>query len=304
MELLSLLRPDIEFFWQMELDLRYTSHHYHFLETVSAWSAAQPRRLQWERASRYYVPAVHGSWANFSSMIANSTKGGGIWGAQRTKGIEPVGPEPPTASPEGDDYQWGVGEDADFVGLSPVFDVTDVNKNKFLFRYTKDRFPDGVDTPARATATVPMIRMSKRLLRAMHHSQITMGVHMFPEMYPESTTLHHGLKMVVFPLPVYMDYARSPSSIEQIFNADEGSTLLNAPYSYMAEWRRMTYWHTMDKKTTYPDELYKRWLGYVCCKAFSCSLKYHYYRANISQSDHIAERLCLPGILLHPIKGV
>lgn len=263
MELLSLLRPEIDFFWQMELDVRYTGHHYHHLETISAWTEAQPRKLQWERASRYYVPAVHGSWANFSAMIANTTKGGGVWGAQKTEGIIPVGPQPPTASPEEDNYEWGVGEGADMIVLSTVFDVSDVEKNAFLFRKTKDRFPDGLKTPARATATTPMIRMSKRLLRAMHHSQVTLGVHMFPEMYPESTTLHHGLKMVVFPLPVYMDFAKSPQWVNKAFNANEGTTLLNSPYKYIPEWRRMTYWHTMDRVTNYPDELYKRWLGYV-----------------------------------------
>ncbi|KAK4694677.1 hypothetical protein P7C71_g2946, partial [Lecanoromycetidae sp. Uapishka_2] len=263
MELLSLLRPDIDFFWQMELDLRYTGHHYHHLETISAWSEVQPRKLQWERASRYYVPAAHGSWADFSETIANATKGGGIWGAQRTTGIEPVGAEPPVSSPEQDNYEWGVGADADFINLSTVFDVSDTEKSGFIFRKTKDRFPDGDKTPARATATTPMIRMSKRLLRAMHHSQVTLGVHMFPEMYAESTALQHGLKMVVFPLPVYMDFARSPEWIAKTFNANEGSTLLDSPYKYKPEWRRMTYWHSMDQITLYPDELYKRWLGYV-----------------------------------------
>lgn len=272
MELLSLLRPDIDFFWQMELDVRFTGHHYHHFETISAWSAAQPRKLQWERASRYYVPAVHGSWGNFSNMIANTTNGGGIWGAQKTKGIEPVGPEPPTPSPAEDNYEWGVGEEADFIGLSPVFDVSDINKSGFMFKKTKDRFPDGDNTPARATATTPMIRMSKRLLRAMHHSQVTLGVHMFPEMFPESTTLHHGLKMVVFPLPVYMDYAKSPQYIEEAFNANEGTTLLETPYKYKAEWRRMSYWHSMDQVTNFPDELYKRWLGYVSTALISSSM--------------------------------
>ena len=178
----------------------------------------------------------------------------------KTTGIEPVGPEPPAATPEEDNFEWGVGEEADFISLSPVFDV---EGSGFIFRNTKDQYPDGRKTPARATATVPVTRFSKRLLRAMHHGQVNLGVHMFPEMYPESTTLHHGLKLVVFPLPVYMDYAKTSEEIERTFNADEGKTLLNSPYRYPDIWRRMTYWHTMGRKTNYPDELYKRWLGYV-----------------------------------------
>ena len=261
MELLSLLRPDIEFFWQTELDTRYTGHHYHLLETVSAWAAKEPRKFLWERSARYYVPAVHGTWENFTSWTANVTQGGGIWGPERTTGIEPIGPQPPKPSSEDDEYEWGVGEDADFINVSPVFDVTE--GSKFIFKDTKDRYPDKLKTPARATATVPLTRFSKRLLRAMHHGQVSLGVHMFPEMYPESTALHHGLKLVVFPLPVYIDYAKTPKFIDDKFNANEGKTLLDVPYKYPDIWRRMTYWHSMAKKTTYSDELYKRWLGYV-----------------------------------------
>ena len=135
----------------------------------------------------------------------------------------------------------------------------------------------------------------------MHHGQVKLGVHMFPEMYPESTAVHHGLKLVVFPMPVYMDYAKSPEEIERNFNADEGKTLLNSPYKYPDIWRRMTYWHTMDRKTNFPDELYKRWMGYVSLLFFCSSSRSD---ADVSQSNDPLERLCLPGIVLHPVKGV
>ena len=298
MELLSLLRPDIEYFLQLELDARYTGHHYHHFETIRAWAANEPRRLQWERASRYYVPSVHGTWSNFTQTIANITKGGGVWGPVRTTGIEPVGPEPPTAKPEEDNFEWGVGEEADFINLAPVFDV---EGSGFLFKNAKDHYPDGKKTPARATATVPITRFSKRLLRAMHHGQMSLGISMFPEMFPESTALHHGLKLVVFPLPVYMDYAKNPEAIERTFNADEGKTLLNPPYKYGDIWHRMTYWHAMDRKTNFPDELYKRWLGYVSTISFCSSSP---PITDVSQSNDPLERVCLPGIVLHPVKGV
>ena len=216
----------------------------------------------------------------------------------RTTGIEPVGPEPPTATPEEDNFEWGVGEEADFINLSPVFDV---EGSGFLFKNAKDHYPDGKKTPARATATVPISRFSKRLLRAMYHGQASLGIAMFPEMFPESTALHHGLKLVVFPLPVYMDYAKNPEAIERTFNADEGKTLLNPPYKYGDIWHRMTYWHSMDRKTSFPDELYKRWLGYVSTMSF-CSLSHS--DSDVRQSNDPLERVCLPGIVLHPVKGV
>lgn len=267
LQLLSLLRPDIDHFWQVELDVRYTGHHYHHLETISTWAKTQPRKLQWERASQYYIPAIHGSWSNFTEAIANRTKDGGIWGAVRTQGVEPVGPQPPTESPNDDSSKWGVGEEADFINLAPVFDVAG---SGYIFKDAKDHYPEGKKTPAQATATSALTRVSKRLLRAMHHGQINLGLHMFPEMYPESTALHHGLKIVVFPLPMYLDYAKLPELIERHFNDKEGRTLMNVPYQYSDVWHRMSYWANIDKKTTFGDELYKRWLAYV--GVASCSV--------------------------------
>ena len=260
MQLLSLLRPDIEHFWQTELDVRYTGHHYHHLETISAWADAQPRKYAWERASRYYIPTAHGSWANFSAMIEDSTIGPGVWGPEKTKGIKPVGPEPPTGSLEGD--QWGVGEEADLINLAPVFDT---EGSTFLFKNNVENYPGGKTcTPRRATASTMLIRFSKRLLRAMHHGQVTLGTHMAPEMYPESTALHHGLKLVQFPLPTYLDYANSsPEQMDRIFNADEGKSVLNVPYQHSDIWHRMSYWSSLSHETNYPEELYNRWRAYV-----------------------------------------
>lgn len=271
LQLLSLVRPDLEHFWLIDLDVRYTGHHYHHLETMSTWAKEQPRKFLWERASRYYIKDVHGPWANFSSLIANHTivgfekpgeEGGswGIWGPQLTQGIVPIGPEPPTNSPEEDDFQWGVSEEADMINLAPVFDTTGTT---FVAKESVDHYPTGTQTPRRATGTTSMMRVSKRLLRAMHHGQITLGASMAPEMYPASTALHHGLKLVVFPTPVFLDFAKSPQAINQAFNQDEGKTVLNLPPLHDGTWHRMSYWASIDDKTTYPDELYKRWLGYV-----------------------------------------
>lgn len=273
LQLLSLLRPEIEHFWQIDMDVRYTGHHYHHLETISAWAKQQPRKYLWERASRYYIPYVHGNWTNFMEIVANETalairpldEGantgiGGVWGPERTEGIEPVGPTPPTESSDKDKYEWGVGEDADMINLAPVFDPEDTS---FVSKDKVEHYPDGNHTPRRATGTTSMIRLSKRLLRAMHHGQVSSGFYMPPEMYPESTALQHGLKLVVFPLPVYLDFAKSPENMNAAFNSNEGKTVLNTPPLHDGTWHRMTYWASIDEKTTYPDELYKRWLGYV-----------------------------------------
>ena len=289
MQLLSLLRPDIEFFWQAELDQRYTGHHYQLFEKARQWAAAEPRRLLWERNARYYFPSVHGTWGQYNAWIAEQTPDGGVWGPVHTEGIKPCGPTPPTSKPEDDAYEWGVGEEADFLILAPVFDVTNTSKNDFLFKNHRLQYPDGPETPAYATATVPLTRFSKRLLRAMHHGQVTQGFDMMPEMMPESSALHHGLKLVSFPLPVYVDRAIPASVIERAFSKNKGETMLNHPYDHenVLTWRRMTYWHSMDGEVNYQMELWARWTG--------------------KETDEVEaeqERLCLPQMLIHPVKDV
>ena len=290
LQLLSLLRPDITHFWQAELDTRYTGHHYSLFETASTWSTATPRRLLWERNKRYYFPTVHGPWHEYNDFIANMSLNGGIWGPVKTRGTAPpVGPTPPFREPELDvDYQWGVGEDADLLALAPAFEVTDIKANTFMYNEHKLGYPDGMATPAFAVGTVPLMRFSQRLLRAMHHGQMTRGFDMMPEMYPQSTALHHGLKLVSFPLPVYVDMAVIPRELEEDFSADEGATMLNSPYEFREVWRRMTYWHTMDGLQLdhgYVRQLWDRWTG-------------REYRWQGEEP----ERMCLPQMLLHPIK--
>ena len=80
------------------------------------WARLQPRKLQWERASRFFVRQIHKSWANFIELVHASTPDGGVWGSPKHIAVpEPIGPEPPVAHPAKDDYTWSVGDDAGIV---------------------------------------------------------------------------------------------------------------------------------------------------------------------------------------------
>ena len=128
-----------------------------------------------------------------------------------------------------------------------------------------------------------MTRTSKRLLRAMHHGQVTLGTYMSNAMLPASTALHHGLKVVAFPLPIFLDHTASAQSIESKLNDDWGRNTYDIPHKYTDLWRHMTFAISVDETSTYADEVYKRWLGY---------------------DEKHTKGLCLPGMLLHPIHGV
>ena len=261
LQLLSLLRPDVEHFWQFEIDARYTGHHYQHLETVSAWSKVQPRRLLWERSSLYFIPGVHGNWTTFANRIENTTIGAGIWGPVRAQGIEPIGPDPPVETPELDNYAWGVGEEADLITAAPIVDATGSVADGM------EKYPQMGDTPSRLTNLPIMTRFSKRLLRAMHHGQATLGTSMPADRFPASTALHHGLKAVAFPMPIFLDYAKIPEDIDKEYNFKSGQDVYQAAVKFEEIGNRMTYFSSKGKETNFADELYKRWLGYVSLRS-------------------------------------
>ena len=71
------------------------------------WARLQPRKLQWERASRFFVRQFHKSWAKFIELVHASTPDGGLWGCPEHIAVhEPLGPEPPVAHPAKDGYTW------------------------------------------------------------------------------------------------------------------------------------------------------------------------------------------------------
>ncbi|KAI4165567.1 MAG: hypothetical protein LQ342_000980 [Letrouitia transgressa] len=258
LQLFSLMRPDFDLYWQFELDVRYTGHHYHHLEAVRRWAEKQPRRLQWERSSYFYMPFIHGTWAKFCEMVQKVTSGSGIWGALPTTGINAVGPEPPTQRPEDDDFEWGVGEQADMINVMPMVDPV---KTHMMFRNWIENYPDGLDTPRWSAPVTPMIAVSKRLLRAMHHSQVSLGTQMMPEMLPESTALQHGMKAVAFPEPVYLDVDKPIEEIERIYNAQNNASVWNGGGPYASLAKDITYWWSANYKPEYSNVLYRRWLG-------------------------------------------
>ncbi|KAL8968759.1 MAG: hypothetical protein Q9197_004710 [Variospora fuerteventurae] len=283
-QLFSLLRPDFDMYWQFELDVRYTGHHYHHLEAIRQWSQKQPRKLQWERAGYFYSPFIHRTWKSFSAKVGELTKGSGVWGAVTTTGIAPVGPKPPTESAEEDDFEWGVGEPADMINIMPIVDPV---TTYMMFRDVLENYPDGKKTPRRTAPITPVIAMSKRLIRAMHHSQVTLGTHMMPEMFPESSALQHGLKVVAFPEPVYLDISdKGPEELESIFNNLTEASVWNGGGPHRNVGKHANYWWSSGMHPEFSNVLYRRWLG-----------------IDMEGNKTDEQRLCLPAITLHPIKG-
>lgn len=315
------MHPGYDFFWNWEMDIRYTGHFYHLFNSVSSWAKEQPRKGLWERSGRFYVPAKHGSYEDFRQMVRIQLEQGTASKAnifakltgdakgtanEATRHFEkpvwgPLPPEdetnfdgsrdpvPPT-SYDKDNYQWGVGEDADMITFNPLFDpegtswvladdITGYNTTK---------------APPRRAAIGTASRLSRRLLNIMHRETALNRHTMFSEMWPATVSLHHGLKAVYVPHPVYVERAWPTSYLAAVFNNGRNGAAGGARSSVFSDERQ----HNFLSTTWYYDalfgpKLWQRWLGYKVDEQGG------------EQFEVQGEgRMCLPGMLLHPVKQI
>ncbi|KAK6063898.1 hypothetical protein SCUP234_13220 [Seiridium cupressi] len=282
---------EYDFVWNWEMDVRYTGHYYEFHNGAGQWADAQPRKLLWERSQRFWIPALHGSWEDFTEMVEKEVKESGekpIWGPLDfpTTGLgkipSPNGTEPPTSF-EKDNYQWGVGEPADLIVFDPYFDPA---KTNWPFRLDVTGYNKTLAPPPRRTAIITIARLSKRMLNVMHEETYRTKHSMFPEMFPPSVALHHGLKAVYAPHPVYFDRKWPLDVMDRTFNHPQ------APHESPFGWGE----HNMLGGSFYYNSgfsgaLWRRWLGAV-----------ENGEGGREYEEKHSGRMCLRGSLHHPIK--
>jgi hypothetical protein len=263
MQILSRLNPQYDFFWQFEMDSRYTGHFYHFLQQASEFAKQQPRKNLWERNSYFYISAVHETWDEFIDRVDQSMLGlDSVWGPQPAKGINigNEGSKPPRSTLEEDSWSWGVGEEADVITWLPQFDP----------RHTHWPFADRVynfrqkgHTPRRASV-VAMSRISARLLRLMHKDKSEKGFGLASEMSPTSWALYYGLKAVQVPQPIYHAHKSNPDELNIRANSGKPGKISAGPNSIWS-WNQhndilMKVSYMLGSK--FPEKIYRAWLGY------------------------------------------
>lgn len=311
--------PEYDYVWNWEMDIRYTGHWYHLFDSVTKWAKQQPRKGLWERNGRFYIPSEHGSWEDFRQMVRVNTeqgtnspnniwsglKAGGskapgetrlgdkpVWGPERPQDDDVAfntDPSPPTAYDK-DRHSWGVGEEADLIVFNPLFDpdgttwllaedVTGYNKTRGL--------------PPRRTAIITASRLSRRLLLTMHRETALKRHTMFSEMWPASCALHHGLKAVYAPHSEYIDRRWPTDYLNSVFNAGRNGATGGARTSVFGDREHNFRGTTWYYNAGFPEVLWNRWLGYK----FNNDGGEQFELANEG-------RMCLPPMLLHPIKRV
>ncbi|CAK4034796.1 hypothetical protein AC579_3311 [Lecanosticta acicola] len=318
--------PEFDFFWHWEVDVRYTGHFYHLFHQVSQWAKQQPRKGLWERNGRFYVPSEHGSWEDFRQMVRVQTEHGTaskeniyaklaadagtknpmdndsrkpekpVWGPERptAQGDETDDPEndpqPPT-SYDKDNYEWGVGEEADFITFNPLFDPHNTN---WILAEDVTGYNLSAGYPPRRTAIITASRLSRRLLETMHRETALKRHTMFSEMWPGSCALQHGYKAVYAPHPVYIDRAWPTSYLAAILNNGRNGAAGGARTSVFSDERQHNFLGTTwYYHAGFSPNLWKRWLGYKVDN-------------DGGEEWELANegRMCLPPMLLHPVKQV
>lgn len=280
--------PEFDYYWNYEIDTRYLGHHFHFTDTVDAFARAQPRKGLWERNERFYIPSAHGPYESQFRSFVESQASHHVWGPAKVQGVTPLGPTPPSFFPDGDAFEWGVGEDADLVTLLPLFDPIETN---WVFRDWLWGYHEQTST-TRRTTIICQFRISKRLLDLMHAENLS-GHHMTAEMWPLSASLHHGLKAVYAPHPIFLDRDWPDDALTQIFNPGPRGESGSGALSVFGWGREMA----MEGFTWYynallPAKLYKNWLGWR--DGSRGGEKW--------EAEH--GRMCAPAMWLHPIKEV
>lgn len=288
LQVFAMQHPEYEHFWNWEMDMRYLGSYYEFFDRVGRWADEQPRPLIWERNAKYYIPSYHGSWQNFTRTVQLDT----IRSSHQTvfspldfEGKQKLRAEeegrstlPLSCSSTADKRTCGVGEPADLITLNPIFDTA---WSGWVFTNDATGYSS---PPPRRCAIITASRLSYRLLSAMHEEVWRHHHSMFSEMFPPSVALHHGFKAVYAPHPVYLERAWYPfSEIDGAFNGgrDHSTSGEGSPFDLRNEHNhRGTSWYY---NSEFAGGLWRRWLGY-------------------GGSEEGSGRMCLRGMLVHPVK--
>ncbi|KAF7545530.1 hypothetical protein G7Z17_g9103 [Cylindrodendrum hubeiense] len=336
MQYFAYMHPEYEHFWQWEMDVRYTGHYYDLFTKLENFAKAQPRKGLWDRNARFYFPSVHGTWDDFSQMSRVQSEMGVVgaddvwknmpgmddktpakskgndrvvWGPVRSQddddwfepGNDPVVP----IAYEKDHYQWGVGEEADYISLNPIFDPdsTTWGLKDDITGFNRTEGP-----PPRRANIITTSRMSRRLLLTMHKMTALKKQFAFPEMWPATVALQHGYKAVFAPHPVYVDRAWPVGYMAQMFNNGRDGASGGSRTSIFGDREHNMHGLSWFYNSGFAPNLYRRWLGLKVNNdggdEFETTEDKSRKGKGVSNMRGGEGRMCLPPMLLHPIKDV
>lgn len=282
--------PQFDFIWNWEMDFRFTGHYYELLDKLTTFSTKQPRKGLWERNERWYIPEYHGDYdTSFRKHIEDKYGNDTIWGAPDLPFVTSVGPKPPVDTPGEDNYEWGVGEEADVITVGPIFNP--VHSNWVIANHIwgyHDSTHKAKDLPRRTTI-VTQSRISRRLLDIMHIENMR-GNHVASEMTPQTVALLHGFKTVYAPHPIFMDRNWDGKYLNKWFNPGQNGETggRGSPMGWGRERRfQGSSWYYRAEP---PNRMFNNWMGWSDTGIGG------------KKWEEKHGRPCLPSVMLHPVK--
>ncbi|KAI1383173.1 uncharacterized protein F4822DRAFT_419549 [Hypoxylon trugodes] len=335
MQYFAYQHPEYDYYWQWEMDIRYIGHYYDLFTKVENWTKQQPRKGLWERNGRFYLPSVHGTWEDFKQMArvqseigitgadniwdgigsdkkTQSSRGDRpIWGPERPKDpndwFEPDDDPVPETSYEKDKYVWGVGEEADYITFNPMFDPEGTTWG-LADDITGYNTTDGNGMPPRRAQIITASRMSRRLLMKMHRETAFFKHHAFPEMWPGTVALQHGYKAVFVPHPLYVDREWPTEVFARTLNNGKNGATGGSRTSVFGQREHNLIGLTWFYNSGFAPNLYRRWLGLKVNndggEEFELNVDESKNGSTVSLMRGGEGRMCLPPMLLHPVKDV
>ncbi|EFQ26479.1 hypothetical protein CGRA01v4_05632 [Colletotrichum graminicola] len=335
--------PEYDFYWSWEMDIRYTGHYYDLFSKIENWGKEQPRKGLWERNARFYIPSVHGSWEDFRQMARVQSEMGtdgpdNVWknipGANKNKedknpakisrGEKTIwGPERPTSEDdwfeiendpkppttyEKDKYTWGVGEEADYISFNPIFDPEGTTwlLSEDITGYNKNNRDEPL--PPRRAHIITASRMSRRLLMTMHRETAFKKHFAFPEMWPVTVAFQHGYKAVFAPHPMYVDREWPTEYLAQVLNGGKNGASGGSRTAVFGQREHNLRGLTWFYNSGFAPNLYRRWLGLKVNndggEEFEKTEDLSKDGSSVGQMRGGEGRMCLPPMLIHPVKGI
>lgn len=312
LQLFAHFYPEFDHFWQFEMDNRFTGDVGQMLQAFQNFGSESPIKQARERASWTYMPRVHGEWEEFSQKIDKVLDGNAtVWGPVKVDAIDPVGPKPPVDDPRDDNFEWGVGQKADLLLLTPMFDVLRFSTiDDWVF---KDWVGGGIQkTTPRFQAAPAQARASRTLLDVIHTGQHEHGIYLASEATLPSFALWHGLKTISVPIPKYQWPEKELRELNIIYNGgpirnfEDGIANGIGPYKkHLIEWyaRPMTFqW-----SSSLPNPTFDRWMAHENEPSDQLLRRAAATDGAIPDGlpDFLAEvdgKVYAPGFLMHPRK--
>lgn len=220
LQLFAQVYDGYDHYWQWEMDARLTGDALNYFESLSSFARDSPRKQAFERASFRYLPSIHGPYLDLLAAVNASVAGRGTFSSVQIPEVrEPFGPSPPVEDPLQDNFEWGVGDDADFIATVPCKPLP--QSSSWLYKDYVFNFSDGALTP-RIYCSQASSRISWNLLNAVHTAQVKQGLRLASESTMPSFALWHGFKISQPPQPWYLTPPHDDiSKIDEILNGGQ-----------------------------------------------------------------------------------